>query len=323
MNSTDKPIVDVEGLTKRFQPDSPPAVTDLSLQLRQGEIFGFVGPNGAGKTTTIKMFLNLIHPDSGGGSIFGMDIVKDSVAIRQRVAFMSGEVQLYKNMTGNELLDFILSLHKGGDKGMRENLSRRFDVPLHRKTKSYSAGQKQQLALIAALSHKADLLILDEPTKGLDPSRKRDILDIILERGGEGAGVVISSHVLSEIESICTRVGFIRQGVLLGQEEIAAVQQRLANLIVVTFDQEVETDRLAVLSGVNEVHRRGKEYILTVADDGRAAVKQLADMPINSLRYRHATLDDLYESLYFNNDESRKGAGMSHDSPNLRNGESR
>lgn len=315
MSAMDKPIIEVAGLTKSFQPDSPPAVANLNLQLRHGEIFGFVGPNGAGKTTTIKMLLNLIHPDSGGGKIFDMDIVRDSVAIRRRVAFMSGEVQLYKNMTGNELLDFILSLHGGGDPRLRGNLSRRFDVPLHRKTKTYSAGQKQQLALIAALSHRAELLILDEPTKGLDPSRKRDILDIILERGGEGAGVVISSHVLSEIESICTRVGFIREGVLLGQEEIAAVQQRLENLIVVTFEEEIRTERLAALNGVSQVIRRGKEFILTVSDSGRAAVKQLADMPITSLRYRHATLDDLYENLYFNQADNKSNTGGSHVEP--------
>lgn len=315
MNATDKPILDVAGLTKSFQRDSPPAVADLSLQLKAGEIFGFVGPNGAGKTTTIKMLLNLIHPDSGGGTIFNLDIVKDSVAIRRRVAFMSGEVRLYQNMTGNELLDFTLSLHGGGDPPIREKLCRRFDVPLHRKTKTYSAGQKQQLALIAALSHKTDLLILDEPTKGLDPSRKRDILDIILERGEAGVGVVISSHVLSEIESICTRVGFIREGVLLGQEEIAAVQQRLANLIVVTFEGEISIDRLTALNGVNEVHRHGKEFILTIGDDGRSAIKQLADMPISSLRYRHATLDDLYENLYFNKSNGQTNSGRPHSGP--------
>ena len=295
-------IVEASDLSKRYSPKRPLAVDSLSLHLKAGEIFGFVGPNGAGKTTTIKMLMGMVLPDSGGGSILGMDILKDSVNIRKRVGFMSGEVKLYNHMKGLEVLAMTQRLHGGGNEKLLKKLIEQFDVPLNRKIKTFSAGQKQQLALIAALSHDSDLLVLDEPTKGLDPSKKKDFLDIIEKRGQQGAGVIISSHVLSEIESICTRVGFIREGILLGHNEIEHVREKLSDLIVVSFEREIDIASLKKIPEVEKIVEKGHEYIIHLKGEGGAVIKQLADLPLKSLRYRQASLDDLYENLYLNNE---------------------
>jgi len=301
-------IIDVKGLTKRYPGQLSPAVKDLSLSIRRGEIFGFVGPNGAGKTTTIKMLLNLVPPDAGGGTILGLDIVSDSVNIRRRTGFMSGEVRLYNSMTGAELLQFLLSLHGGGDFDRVRRLEELFEVPLRRKIKSYSSGQKQILAMIAALGHDSDLLILDEPTKGLDPTKKRLFLEQV-EGWREHGAVLISSHVLSEIESVCTRVGFIREGRLLGDEEIEAARRRLGSVIIASFAEGIEERHLQI-AGVKKVRRRGGEFVIETeaGGDGRSVLRALAELPVESLRYRNATLEDIYEGIYLDEDAAQTGS---------------
>jgi ABC-2 type transport system ATP-binding protein len=296
-------VVDVKDLSKRYPGQAQPAVDSLSLKLGRGEIFGFVGPNGAGKTTTIKMLLNLVWPDSGGGTILGKDIIRDSVEVRRRVGFMSGEVRLWNAMRGDELLRFLLSLHGGGDRSRVQELCRTFELPLHRKVKTYSSGQKQMLALIAALGHTSRLLVLDEPTKGLDPTRKSELLDLVREQCREGGTAIVSSHVLSEIERICTRVGFIRRGRLLGDDEIDEVRKRLGSIVIASFQGEMDEERLR-LPGVIGIRRRRGEFLLRVDGDGREVIRQLTSLPLAGLRYGSASLDELYEELY--RDEKEK-----------------
>jgi ABC-2 type transport system ATP-binding protein len=285
-------------LSKRYPGLDRPAVDRLSLTLRRGDIFGFVGPNGAGKTTTIKMLLNLARPDKGSGKIFGLDIVRDSVAIRRKIGFMSGEVKLYNSMRGFELLHFLLSLHGGGDRRKVEDLCRVFDVPLERKVKTYSTGQKQMLAMLAALGHPSDLLILDEPTKGLDPSKKALFLEQVRSWRDHGGAVIISSHVLSEIEAICTRVGFIREGRMLGDEEIEKIRQELNKSIFVSFDDGVTEEQLRAIPGVCDVSDHCLDWLLRTEGDGREVLKRLSDMPVRSLRYCAASLEEIYEKLF-------------------------
>lgn len=290
-------VVDLNNLTKCYSKSNPPAARDISFRIGRGEIFGFVGPNGAGKTTTIKMMLNLVTPTSGKGSIFGFDIIRDTLKIRRNTGFMSSETKLYMNMTGHDLLRFQKRLHKSADDTLMTQLCDQFNVPLQRRIKTYSTGQKQQLALIAALSHKSGLLILDEPTNGLDPTRKREFLELIHQRGKEGAAVIISSHVLSEIESICSTVRFIRQGEMLEPQTIEKARASLSNLIRVSFDEDVEEARLR-FPGVVSINKNGAEFTLHLSCDGKDVIRRLTELPIKSLRYRSANLDDLYENLY-------------------------
>jgi len=298
LSTMQEKLVELSELSKSYPGLDRPAVSKLSLTLRRGDIFGFVGPNGAGKTTTIKMLMNLAKPDGGSGKIFGLDIERDSVAIRRRIGFMSGEVNLWGSMRGKDLLSFLLSLHGGGDQQKLQDLCRRFEVPLDRKVKTYSSGQKQMVALLAATAHASDLLILDEPTKGLDPSKKTQFLELVQSWREQGGAVIISSHVLSEIEAICTRVGFIREGKLLGEEEIDRIKQELDNSIFVSFDTEITQAQLLALPGVAEVVSHGREFLLSVEGDGREVLRRLADMPVCSLRYRAAALDEIYEKLF-------------------------
>ena len=296
-------LVDLHNLTKYYRKNSPPAAKNISFGIEPGEIFGFVGPNGAGKTTTIKMMLNLISPSSGKGEIFGLDIVKDSLKIRREVGFMSSETKLYMNMTGDDLLKFQKRVHGNIDDSLMLELCNQFKVPLNRRIKTYSTGQKQQLALISALAHKSRLLILDEPTNGLDPTRKREFLELIHQRGKNGTAVIISSHVLSEIDSICSTVRFIREGQLLDHKVIQAAQARLSNLVKVSFSEEILPENLK-FPGVEKVNKEGNEFTLHLSCDGRAIINKLTDLPLKSLRYRSANLDDLYESLYMENGNS-------------------
>ncbi|MFC1654394.1 ABC transporter ATP-binding protein [Myxococcota bacterium] len=291
-------LVELHELSKFYPGLDRPAVDKLSLTLRRGDIFGFVGPNGAGKTTTIKMLLNLARPDGGSGKIFGKDIVRESVAIRRRMGFMSGEVKLWNSMRGTELLRFLLSLHGGGDQQKVQDLCQLFDVPLERKIKTYSTGQKQMVAMLAALGHDSDLLILDEPTKGLDPSKKAQFLEQVRSWRDHGGAVIISSHVLSEIEAICTRVGFIREGRLLGEEEIDAIRSELNKSIFVSFDNGITKEQLKAIPGVSGVSDHGLDWLLRIEGDGRDVLHRLADMPVRSLRYCAATLDEIYEKLF-------------------------
>jgi ABC-2 type transport system ATP-binding protein len=291
-------LLELHDLTKSYSGLDRPAVDRLSLSLRRGDIFGFVGPNGAGKTTTIKMLLNLAKPDGGGGKIFGLDIVRESVAIRRRIGFMSGEVNLWNSMRGTDVLSFLLSLHGGGDRQKVEDLCQVFDVPLDRKVKTYSTGQKQMLAMLAALGHASDLLILDEPTKGLDPSKKTLFLEQVRSWRDHGGAVIISSHVLSEIEAICTRVGFIREGRMLGEEEIDKIRHELNKSIFVSFDDGITAEQLKAIPGVTDVSDHGLDWLLRIEGDGRDVLRRLSDMPVRSLRYCAATLDEIYEKLF-------------------------
>lgn len=295
-------IVDIQGLSKRYTKNAPPAVDNLTLKLKQGEVFGFVGPNGAGKTTTIKMLLNLVHPDSGSGTILGFDIVRQSLEIRRHISYMNGDSTLYQNMRGKDFLSLIQQLFDGGNQEKFDQLCETFKVPFERRIKTYSAGQKQQIALVAALAHDARVLLLDEPTKGLDPSKKKLFLDAISRRAEEGAGVIISSHVLSEIESICQRVSFIKRGRLLADEAIAEARKRLENRIFVSFSEHIDEEKLKI-HGVSSVQLTGKNAMLTADGDPRQVIKAMAELPIESLRYRQASLDDLYENLYLEDEE--------------------
>lgn len=219
---------------------------------------------------------------------------------------MSGEVALYDQLSGREVIDLSLSLRSGNHSRRAEELKEVFKLPLSRKVKTYSSGQKQQLALIVALAPESELLILDEPTNGLDPSKKKLFLKQILRRGQEGATIIISSHILSEIESICTRVGFIRDGKLLEQNEIEAVRKRLSNLIVVSFVREIAIEKLESIAGVESVIRKDKDYLLRLNGDHCSVLRLLADFPILSLSYQKTSLDELYDHLYLKDLEGKR-----------------
>src|ERR1700688_887439 len=203
-------IIEVEKLTKSY--GSKRGIADVSFSVEEGEVFGFLGPNGAGKTTTIRLLMALLHADSGAARIAGLDCWKDSQEIKRLTGYMPGEPALDPNLTGGQILEYFAHLRGGVDQAYLEQLIGRFDLDNSRKFRQYSTGNKRKVVLIHAFMHRPRLLILDEPTSGLDPLNQQEFEKMVIEARDDGRTVFLSSHVLSEVEKICSRVGIIRDG---------------------------------------------------------------------------------------------------------------
>ena len=204
-------IVKINNITKEFGDFK--ALDNVSFTVKKGEVLGFIGPNGAGKSTTIRILLGLLKADNGYAEIFGKDVWQDPVAIHERVAYVPGDVNLWPNLTGGEIIDLFLSFRGATvDKARKEELIRRLDFDPTKKARAYSKGNRQKVALISAFAADADLYILDEPTSGLDPLQERVFQGCIQEVKAKGASVILSSHILSEVEKLCDQVAIIRQG---------------------------------------------------------------------------------------------------------------
>ncbi|AZP04411.1 ABC transporter ATP-binding protein [Jeotgalibaca ciconiae] len=204
-------VIEINNLTKTF--GNVTALNNISFSLGKGKVLGFIGPNGAGKSTAIRILLGLLKANSGNATIFGKDVWKDSVAIHERIAYVPGDVHLWPNLTGGEIIDLFLSFRGVNvDKQRKETLMRRFDFDPTKKARTYSKGNRQKVALISAFAADADLYILDEPTSGLDPLQEKVFQECIDEVKTKGASVLLSSHILSEVEQLCDYVAIIRQG---------------------------------------------------------------------------------------------------------------
>jgi ABC-2 type transport system ATP-binding protein len=221
-----KHTLEINNLTKRFGHFT--ALHDISLQVKEGEVFGYIGPNGAGKTTTIRVLLGILQASAGGAKVFGLDAWKDAVAIHKRIAYVPGDVNLWPNLTGGEVIDLFVRLRGRHDKAKREKLLERFDLDPSKKCRTYSKGNRQKVALIAAFASDADLFILDEPTSGLDPLMMEVFVEAVLELKNAGKGIFLSSHILSEVERLCDRVGIIMKGQLLKTGTLDELKQSAA-----------------------------------------------------------------------------------------------
>jgi len=212
-------LIQMENLTKVYG-DATPALDSLNLTVNRGEIFGYLGPNGAGKTTTIRLLLDLIRPTQGRASIFGLDVKADSVEIRKRIGFLPGELNLWDRLTAREIVNYLGNLRGGVDNAYVKQLAERLSFDMSKRMRTYSTGNKRKLGLILALMHKPDLLILDEPSSGLDPLMQQTFNQLMLEAKANGQTVFLSSHVLNEVQAICDRVGILRAGKLQAVETV-------------------------------------------------------------------------------------------------------
>ncbi len=211
-------IIETSGLTKYY--GKTRGIENLNLSVKEGEIFGFLGPNGAGKTTTIRLLLDLIHPTSGRARIFGLDTRKDSLEIKQRIGYIPGELNLYPNMKGIDLLNYLARFYNGLNQSFVFELMQHFRLDLYKKIKTYSKGMKQMLGIIQAFMNDPDLLILDEPTAGLDPFMQQEIYNLFRKTKVRGKTVFLSSHNLYEVQKICDRAGIVKEGKLMAVENI-------------------------------------------------------------------------------------------------------
>lgn len=257
-------IMELNGIKKSFGKFQ--ALSDVTFSVNKGEVVGFIGPNGAGKSTTIRVLLGMLQADSGRATIFGQDVWKDAVDIHKRIAYVPGDVNLWPNLTGGEVIDLFLSMRGVKvDKQRKEDLMKRFEFDPTKKCRTYSKGNRQKVALISAFAADADLYILDEPTSGLDPLQERVFQDCVQEVKDKGASVLLSSHILSEVERLCDQVAIIRQGEIVEAGTLEDLRHLTRTQI--TLKTKQEAPELAEQEWVHDfIHEKG-EYLFQLDSD--------------------------------------------------------
>lgn len=289
-------VIETHDLTKYY--GKARGVIDVNLEVQSGEVFGFLGPNGAGKTTTIRMLMDFIRPTSGSASIFGMDVRRDSVAIRRRVGNLPGEMELYGNMSGAEVLRYIARLRDNVDWSYTEALADRLQADLSKKSRAYSHGNKQKIGLIAAFMSKPDLLILDEPSTGLDPLMQQEFYKMIAEVKADGRTVFLSSHILPEVERTCDRVAIIRAGRLVSLESITEIKAKSMRQVEIRFASPVSVSDFVSVDGVNDVIVDNGTLRCSLVGKMDALVKAAARYDVIDMETRQATLEDTFLTFY-------------------------
>ena len=294
------PTIALEGVTKRYR--GGVGIEDVTLEVPSGEVFGFLGPNGAGKTTTIRLLLDLIRPDAGRISLFGLDARRDSVAIRRRVGYLPGDLALYERLTARELLTHFSHLRGGPPWASVASLAERFELELDRPIRSLSKGNRQKVGLVQALMGDPELLILDEPTSGLDPLVQQQVHQVIRETAADDRTVFLSSHVLSEVGRIADRVGLIRQGQVMAVKRVDELRGRPVHLVDVRFADDPPSGVLTGVPGVGRVEERGHDVHLELTGSFDPLVHELARHRVADLSIREPDLEELFLSFYEGDD---------------------
>ena len=283
------------GLTKFY--GSNRGIEDVDLAVRPGEIFGFLGPNGAGKSTTIRVLLDLIRPTSGSAQVFGLDSKRNSVEIRKRLGNLPGDASMYETLKGADVLKLLGSFRgPGGTRRMAE-LAERLDLDLDRAARAYSRGMKQKLTIIQAFMHDPELLVLDEPTLGLDPLVQRLFYALLLEERDRGKTVFLSSHMLTEVEKVCDRVGIIRQGSLVAVEEVETLKRRKVRKMHLHLKSDMPDDALR-LPGAELVRRENREMEFNIRGDMETLLKAVAALPVEDIVFPETTLEETFLEFY-------------------------
>jgi ABC-2 type transport system ATP-binding protein len=287
--------IDVVGLHKSF--GRTHALDGLDLVVEKGEVHGFLGPNGAGKSTTIRVLLGLLHADAGAVRLLGGDPWRDAVELHRRLAYVPGDVTLWRNLSGGEVIDLLGRLRGGLDAGRRKDLLARFELDPTKKGRAYSKGNRQKVALVAAFASDVDLLILDEPTSGLDPLMEEVFRDCVREERDRGRTVLLSSHILSEVEALCDRVSIIREGRTVETGTLA--DMRHLTRTSVTAELAGPPNGLSQLPGVHDLDIQGRRVKLQVETDQLDAVlRQLSESGVRSLISTPPTLEELFLRHY-------------------------
>ena len=298
----DSPIVATRGLTKRY--GSVIGVIDLDLELVAGEIFGFIGPNGAGKTTTIRLLLDLIRPTAGRATVFGLDSRRSAIEIRSRVGYLPGQLTLFDRLTAVELFDWLGRFRPGYERAHALDLARRLSLDPGRPIGELSTGNRQKVGLVQAFMHRPDLLILDEPTAGLDPLVRRQFRALLAETRAAGGTVLLSSHVLAEVEEDCDRVGTIVEGRLRSVDSVDELRARSRRRVRVVIEGPAPVDALRGIDGVGGVvaeQRPGDGLTaidLDITGPTDPLIKQLAGCRVVDLLSRPMSLEEVFLEEY-------------------------
>jgi ABC-2 type transport system ATP-binding protein len=289
--------IEIQGLRKSF--GSTVALDGLDLRVAAGEVHGFLGPNGSGKSTTIRILLGLLRKDGGTASLFGGDPWADTEALHRRLAYVPGDVSLWPNLTGGEVIDLLARLRGGIDQARRADLLQRFELDPTKKGRSYSKGNRQKVALVAALASDAELLVLDEPTSGLDPLMERVFQQYIDEIRVQGRTVLLSSHILSEVERLCDRVSIIRNGRTVQTGSLEELRALTSTTVTAGLDAVPQDGALTGMPGVHDVRIDGSRVSFAVdAAHLGEAIEMLSRQGIRSLTSTPPSLEELFMSSY-------------------------
>jgi ABC-2 type transport system ATP-binding protein len=288
------PAIRTEGLTKRYA--GVAALDHLDLEVAQGEVAGYLGPNGAGKTTTIRLLLGLIRPTQGRSEIFGLDCQRQPVEAHRRLAFVPGEANLWPSLTGAETLHLLGRVQGQTDESYRDELIARFDLDPTKKVRAYSKGNRQKVILIGALMVRPDLLVLDEPTGGLDPIMEQAFRRCIHEARDRGQTVFLSSHIMSEVEALCDRIGILREGKLIEMGTLAQMRHLSALTVEATFDGAIPD--LSRVPGVTSVETDGPMVRCHVQGPVEPLLQVLAAAGVTRLLSREPSLEELFLAQY-------------------------
>jgi ABC-2 type transport system ATP-binding protein len=289
-------VIHTEQLTKSYGPHR--GITELDLDVEEGEIFGFLGPNGAGKTTTMRVLLDLIRPTSGRAEVFGIETTADPVAIHRRLGYLPGEFDLYDRLTGAQTIEYFANLRGGVDAGYVAELIERLDLDPSRRFKEYSKGNKQKVGLIVALQHRPDLLILDEPTAGLDPLVQQTFFAIVRDARSDGRSVFLSSHIIDEVDRTCDRVAIIREGRLVQVDSIEAIRRLAFHHVELSFSTMVAPAIFEAIDGVSAVEADDTTIKMRVNGPIGAVIAAAAPHGLVDVVSREPNLEDVFLAQY-------------------------
>ncbi len=291
-------VIAINELSKRYGRADRLALDSLSLDVRAGEVYGFLGPNGAGKSTTIRLLMHFLQPTGGRATILGQDIVKDSVAIKRSVGYLAGDLAMYPKMTGRQYLAYMRELQPGATNTHLRELSQRLKADLGKPLGVLSRGNRQKIGIIQAFMHLPKVLILDEPSSGLDPLMQEVFYELIGEAKQRGSAIFMSSHTLSEVQKICDRVGIIREGKLVGERNIAEMAQEAAQYFDVTFMDQPPLSELKALKGVRITYHHDQTVTLHVQGKLGPLFAVLAKYDTTKVATRDLDLEEVFLHFY-------------------------
>lgn len=297
MQEEKQPVISIQKMSKRYAGSERYALKQLTLKVNKGEVYGFLGPNGAGKSTAIRTLMNYIQPTEGQATILGKDIVTESVAIKEHIGYLSGDFAIYPKMTGRQFLSYMHDLQPA-DKAYTRELTKRLKADLSKKMGELSRGNRQKIGIIQAFMHKPSVLILDEPTSGLDPLMQEVFYELVRESKNRGAAVFVSSHILSEVQKICDRIGIIREGKLVDEQDIAMLSKVASQTFDISFASDPPLAELKKIKGLSVGDISGND--ITVRLHGKLAplFAVLAKHDVSKLDARNLDLEEVFLGFY-------------------------
>lgn len=287
-------IIKTNKLTKTYNGNR--GINDIDLDVKEGEIFGFIGPNGAGKSTTIRTLLNFIYPTSGSAEILGKDCVKESSEIKKYVGYVPSEVNFYSDMKAGDIIDYAASFYPGCDEERISKLCTTFGVERNKRMRELSLGNKKKIAIVQALISRPKLIILDEPTNGLDPLMQSRLFEVLTEENKNGTTIFFSSHNLSEIQKFCHRVAIIREGRIIAVSTIAELLETSSNLVHIKTKDNIKDELTKI--GALEIKQKNDEINFTYSEDINILIKLLSRYDIKSLQITEPSLEEAFMKYY-------------------------